>query len=181
MKSLLAAFMFLLPIYAFSGAKAAGAYAGSAGIADSSLYKVPELIGSVNGYITEADFSVKGMQGVVSYRSDMRPDNYYTVYQVSGISVKPGEILETKIKSSGTEGQRVFLYADWNGDGHFESEYSAVKGKKAANFCKPVEVPAGAVPGKARLRVRLSDDKLNGSDYRVISGSVYDFIIDINE
>lgn len=133
---------------------------------------------SGNMYLTGLSVTGKDVLKELHYTSSTRPASYYTLYTMEKATVSIGcpFNLEMQLEGAATDGE-VFVYADWNADGMFETatQYDARQQQDAV-----IEVPQTARPGKTRLRIRLTQNGLSGAEDDVW-GSTYDFILNVTE
>lgn len=107
------------------------------------------------------------------------PASWYTLYTSDKASLARGTAFDlmVQLNSAPITGQAVYVYADWNRDGVFETmEQLAIKTKMTATL----QVPEEAVPGKTRLRVRLTSNGLTDAEDEVV-GQILDFVVEVVE
>jgi hypothetical protein len=103
----------------------------------------------------------------ISYTNAAYPANGYGFYTADSIVVKKDTTFTLNITNSpNTNWAWVIVYADWNGNGSFtdsgELLFTAGNAKQdnsstVLNISRVISVPAAAVTGKVRLRVRFYD------------------------
>lgn len=107
------------------------------------------------------------------------PASWYTLYTSDKASLARGTAFDlmVQLNSAPITGQAVYVYADWNRDGVFETmEQLPIKTKMTATL----QVPEEAVPGKTRLRVRLTSNGLTDAEDEVV-GQILDFVVEVVE
>ncbi len=107
------------------------------------------------------------------------PTSWYTLYTSDKASLARGTAFDlmVQLNSAPITGQAVYVYADWNRDGVFETmEQLPIKTKMTATL----QVPEEAVAGKTRLRVRLTSNGLTDAEDEVV-GQILDFVVEVVE
>lgn len=108
-----------------------------------------------------------------------KPSNWYTIYTQDKANVCIGKTFEVRLElnSAPADGQTAFLYFDWNRDGIFETSLPLTIEQ---TMTVSVDVPADATIGKSRMRFRLTENGMEGSEDEVI-GQTVDFVLNITE
>lgn len=107
-----------------------------------------------------------------------RPASWYTLYTACPALLVPGATAELSFTLAGGEiptGMQVWAYFDWNRDGLFDT---AVPLDVAGTMTARVEVPATAVAGRGRMRLRLTENGMSGADDEVL-GQTVDFTLEV--
>ncbi|WP_423738114.1 GEVED domain-containing protein [Chitinophaga caseinilytica] len=116
-------------------------------------------------YITS--LSSTGATHNITFSNSAYPAGGYGFYTADSITSAPGGSFTLNMtNSTNTKWARVNVYADWNGNGSFsdagELLFSVGNARQdnsatVLNVSRTVNVPATAVPGATRLRVRFYD------------------------
>lgn len=140
----------------------------------TQIYSLP--CGALDkAYITKLDIKGEQVLKELNYASKTKPTNYYNLYTVEKATVSAGQAFTLTATLNGMDADtKAFVYFDWNRDGLFET----VKTYTEATINDEISVPADAKVGKARMRVRLTNNNLVDAEDDVI-GSLYDFIVNI--
>lgn len=114
----------------------------------------------------------KAVTHKLQYSALSQPSNYYTFVRKDTAEVVLGSdfVLSyeaTKMNKDFT----ITAYFDWDGDGIFEDKQDFLN---ETNGKATIHVPSTAKTGKHRMRLRLTDNGLEGADEDV-HGMVYDF------
>lgn len=107
------------------------------------------------------------------------PTSWYTLYTSDKASVARASTFDlmVQLNAAPQSGQEVYVYADWNRDGVFETmEQLTIKTRMTTTLC----VPEDAVLGKTRLRVRLTDNGLTDAEDEA-TGQILDLIVEVVE
>lgn len=106
-----------------------------------------------------------------------RPESWYTLYTLDKAGAAPGQQLDIdmQLNQLPPEGTEVYLYADWNRDGVFETQQTVTPGQ---HMTARLQVPADAATGSTRLRLRLTENGMAGADDEVI-GQIFDCILNL--
>lgn len=115
----------------------------------------------------------------VDVPSAPKPSSWYTLYTSDKATVSQGSafVLELELSEEPTDGQSVHVYFDWNRDGVFETSQLLPASR---NTRETFRVPATAVVGKSRMRIRVTENGMAGADDEV-AGQIVDFIVDVCE
>lgn len=143
--------------------------ARSAFAMNNQLYKMPcGTTGEV--YIRKAtigsEFNYpmgKYQNKKIVYSSASVPTNKYVILSRDMADVTPAQESALTLTLNRAPGNyKVYAYFDWNRDGHFETtqELEFVEKEVATTF----NVPADAVSGKTRARIRVTDNGLSEAD-----------------
>lgn len=140
----------------------------------TQIYSLP--CGALDkAYITKLDIKGEQVLKELNYAPKTKPTNYYNLYTVEKATVSAGQAFTLTATLTGMDADtKAFVYFDWNRDGLFET----VKTYTEASISDEIAVPADAKVGKARMRVRLTNNNLVDAEDDVV-GSLYDFIINI--
>lgn len=116
-------------------------------------------------YITSLTSTSAGHN--ISYSNSAYPANGYGYYTADSIAAAQGNSFTLNMtNSNNTKWSRVNVYADWNGNGSFtdagETLFTAGNASQdnsatVLNISRTVSVPASAVTGNTRIRVRFYD------------------------
>lgn len=88
--------------------------------------------------------------------------------------MEPGKAFKLEYDAAGIdEHHAVSVYFDWNADGVFETRHDFYA---EAAGTQEFTVPADTKPGKIRMRMRLTDNGLEGAEEDV-HGQTYDFMM----
>lgn len=107
------------------------------------------------------------------------PSSWYTLYTSDKAALACGQAFDfvVQLNAAPLVGQEAFVYADWNRDGIFETmEQLTIKTKMTTTLT----VPEDAVPGKTRLRVRLTNNGLTDAEDEV-TGQILDLVVEVVE
>ena len=123
-----------------------------------------------NTYLTAATI---GGVDPIAYTASAKPDNFYVPYSKDHGAVMPGSTFEVNITLSSADDAdlKANAYFDWNADGEFETTEAITLDGTAGTAT--VTVPADAVSGDTRMRIRLNSNGLDRADDDV-EGFVYD-------
>lgn len=125
-----------------------------------------------NVYLKELNITHANMP--LSYSASSQPSNYYNMVRSDSATVIQGSTLCLSYESSALSAdQTVTAYFDWDKDGIFEEKHEFLN---AASGTAEIAVPESAVCGRSRMRIRITDNGLEGADDDV-NGIVYDFQI----
>lgn len=117
--------------------------------------------------------------GSLGAASAARPGSWHTLYTDCPARLRPGAGAEAAFTLSAgalPSGLQAWLYFDWDRDGLFEETLPLEPGRRmTARFA----VPADAVPGSSRMRLRLTENGLEGADDEVV-GQIVDFAIEVS-
>lgn len=129
------------------------------------------------GYLTKLDIAGEQVLKELNYAATAKPSDYYNLYTVEKATVARGENFKlTATVANMDENVTAYVYFDWNRDGLFETAYTYDKNQIEAE----IAVPADAVLGKSRMRVRITNNGLSDAEDDAV-GSIYDFIVNIAE
>lgn len=107
------------------------------------------------------------------------PTSWYKLNVLDQAVLRKGRACELTLKLSKDPvgGESVFVYFDWNRDGVFETAYTLTA---ARTMTQDISVPADAVAGPSRMRVRLTYNGLADAEDDV-QGQCIDFAMQITE
>ena len=129
-----------------------------------------------DGYIASLSLTGEQVLRELHYEA-ARPNSYYTLYTVQKATVARGESFNLAAQLTGMgEGTVAYVYFDWNRDGLFETTLTY----DADKIADEIEVPADAVVGKSRMRIRITNNALADAEDDAV-GSIYDFIVNVAE
>lgn len=129
-----------------------------------------------DGYIASLSLTGEQVLRELHYEA-ARPNSYYTLYTVQKATVARGESFNLAAQLTGIgEGTVAYVYFDWNRDGLFETTQTY----DADKIADEIEVPADAVVGKSRMRIRITNNALADAEDDAV-GSIYDFIVNVAE
>lgn len=129
------------------------------------------------GYLTKLDIAGEQVLKELNYTASAKPGDYYNLYTVEKATVARGEKFNLAATVANMdENVTAYVYFDWNRDGLFETAYSYKDGQ----ITDEISVPADAVLGKSRMRVRITNNGLSDAEDDAV-GSIYDFIVNIAE
>lgn len=146
---------------------------------NNQIYELPCGV-LTDRYLTrfsiEGEGTVTPMQYPLNGTEAARPSYWYTLYTHSQAKVKPsGEInVNFSFNQALLDAHEVFIYADWNRDGVFETTYTALPSQGHHTLI----VPTNAQLGKSRLRLRLTENGMKGAEEDV-TGHTFDCIIHV--
>lgn len=113
-----------------------------------------------------------GLVSPMSYTATAAPSDYWMPCRNDSITVVRGKAFELSYEAEGIDDNHaVTAYMDWDGDGLFEARHDFFA---TAQGSAEIIVPDTAKVGKVRLRIRLTDNGLDGADDDV-TGTIYDF------
>lgn len=107
------------------------------------------------------------------------PTSWYRLNVLDQAVLRRGRSCELtlKLNKAPIGGEAVYAYFDWNRDGVFETAYSL---GAAREMTQEINVPADAVPGPGRMRVRLTYNGLADAEDDV-QGQCIDFALQVTE
>lgn len=118
------------------------------------------------------DGDVNAVSKKMQYTSTSQPNNYYTFVRNETAEVVLGKDFTLSYESTNmNKDMTASAYFDWNGDGIFEDSQDFLN---EANGKAVIHVPDTAKTGKHRMRLRITDNGLEGADDEV-HGMIYDF------
>lgn len=125
-----------------------------------------------------SSLSITGAQDNVSnslhYTATAQPSSYYALVRTDSAEVAKDKTFVLNYEASGlTSDYTVTAYFDWDKDGVFEEQHDFLN---AVSGSAEIAVPANAAEGKSRMRIRITDNGLEGADDDV-NGMTYDFQI----
>ena len=106
-----------------------------------------------------------------------KPSGWYVLYTQDKAAVWGNFRMHVTMSGAPAAGEQIFVYADWNRDGVFET-MQEVEPARIMDF--DVVVPENAQPGPTRLRVRYTDNGLAGAEDEV-TGYIYDIVVEVVE
>ncbi len=154
----------------------------------AQIYDVPCGVLTNSMYIASASlagdaathrltYPIRTQSGVVksSTAQVVAPTTWYKLNVIDQAVLRKGRSCELTLKLSKnpTGGERVFVYFDWNRDGVFETSYSLTPDR---TMIEEISVPADAVVGASRMRVRLTYNDMADADDEV-QGQCIDFAL----
>lgn len=142
------------------------------------IYQLP--CGVAGGsYISSASISGEDVLKTMSYTSSSAPSSWYLLFVDDKAQVARGKdfTLDLSLSETPDEATDVFVYFDWNRDGEFETVYKIAKLK---DMQQVVTVPADALTGKTRMRIRITTNSLSDAEADV-AGQTVDYIINVDE
>ena len=111
---------------------------------------------------------------VIELQRSMQTGRPIDVQKYDAMKVKHQLDIDMQLNQLPPEGTEVYLYADWNRDGVFESATELTG--NAREFTATINVPADAKTGQSRMRFRLTDNGLTGAEDDV-NGQTWDLVI----
>lgn len=137
------------------------------------IYSLP--CGSTGtAYLKACHVTGEGVTDELHYAAKQKPADYFVLVRKDSIGVEPGKTFKLEYDAAGIdEHHAVSVYFDWNADGVFETQHDFYA--EAAGAQK-FTVPAETKTGKIRMRVRLTDNELEGAEEDV-HGQIYDFMM----
>lgn len=155
----------------------------------AQIYEMPcGAVGSL--YVTSAKVSGEGAIETMTYplpkvagatvtpQTAARPSDWFTLWTQDKATVVAGKTfdLQLTLSAAPADGDEVYAYFDWNRDGVFEeARQLSVAGQSAT---EQVSVPAEAVAGKSRFRIRVTSNGLADAEDEV-AGQILDFVLHI--
>ena len=156
------------------------------------LYDLPcGVLGEI--YVTKLEISGSGIikplayplgivnhEGTAINRQTAKPTSWYTLFTKDQATVARGRDLTIKLTCNilPPEEYAAFAYFDWNADGEFESTVPLEL--KQNCLIATSEIPTDAKLGKSRMRIRITDNGLEGATDDV-EGQIIDYIINTEE
>lgn len=123
-------------------------------------------------WLKACDATGEGLVRPMSYTAAAAPSDYWMPCRNDSIVAVRGKAFELSYDAAGIDDSHaVTAYMDWDGDGLFEVRHDFFA---TARGSAEITVPDTAKLGKVRLRIRLTDNGLEGADDDV-TGTVYDF------
>ena len=128
-----------------------------------------------NTYLTAATI---GGVDPIAYTAAAKPGSFHVPFSKDRGAVVRGSEFEVSITLNSTEDAdlKANAYFDWNADGEFEATEPITLNGTAGTAT--VTVPAEAVSGDTRMRIRLNSNGLDRADDDV-EGFVYDFNLSV--
>ena len=127
-----------------------------------------------NAYLTSLTIagSVNDVPQKLNYVATAQPSSYYLLQRKDTATVTAGGTFTLSYEAQNVgKDYTVTAYFDWDGDGIFESQHDFMN---AASGQTEISVPAITQSRKTRLRLRITDNALEGADDDV-HGQTYDF------
>lgn len=110
----------------------------------------------------------------MNYTATSQPSSYYCMVRNDSVSVVKNGSFTLSYETSGmTSDYTVTAYFDWDRDGIFESKHEFMN---AQTGTAEINVPKTAATGRSRMRVRITENGMDGAEDDV-AGMVYDFFV----
>ncbi|MEG1728370.1 MAG: GEVED domain-containing protein [Bacteroidaceae bacterium] len=145
---------------------------------NAQIYELPcGILGT--RYISKASIVGETVLKTLTYATTTLPSGWYTLFVDDKATVSRGTSfkLSLSLNLPPVEGSTLLVYFDWNRDGLFETQYSLTAMK---DIDQTISVPANAILGKTRMRVRLTSNGLLDAEDDV-KGQTIDFILNTSE
>lgn len=113
--------------------------------------------------------------GKVTQNTVTKPSSWYTIFSADQASVWADFNLHITLSAAPAAGEEVFVYCDWNRDGIFETMQQV---ETARTMDIVVPLPADAKEGSTRMRIRYTDNGLQGAEDEV-TGQIFDFVVNV--
>lgn len=114
----------------------------------------------------------------MNYTASSQPSAYYYMVRSDSAFATKGGTLKLSYETSGmTTDYTVTAYFDWDRDGIFESKHEFMNN---ASGTTEISVPKDAVTGRSRMRIRITENGMNGAEEDVM-GMVYDNFMFVSE
>ena len=127
-----------------------------------------------NAYLTSLTIagSVNDVPQKLNYVATAQPSSYYLLQRKDTATVTAGGTFTLSYEAQNVgKDYTVTAYFDWDGDGIFESQHDFMN---ATSGRTEISVPTITQSRKTRLRLRITDNALEGADDDV-HGQTYDF------
>ncbi len=125
-------------------------------------------------WLRQVAMTGKGVTRPLNYQATTAPTDYWMPVRKDSLCIVRDTTFHLAYEASGGDAlHAVTAYFDWDGDGVFETSHSF--GAEATGEAD-IRVPDTAKVGKVRLRLRLTDNELEGADDEV-HGTIYDFMV----
>lgn len=106
------------------------------------------------------------------YTATTKPSDYWMPVRRDPLVMKPDSKFTLSYEAAGMdENHAVTAYFDWDGDGIFEARHDFFTAPSGNAL---IDVPVHTKVGKIRMRLRLTDNGLEGAEDDV-TGTIYDF------
>lgn len=118
--------------------------------------------------------------GTIRQPEAQKPSAGHTLFTLSQATLLAGRECELAVTfcEAPHDGTAAYAYFDWDRNGFFEAAHRLeVEGNRAV---LSFTVPAGAAPGKTRLRLRLTQDGSTEADESVV-GQAIDFVLHVTD
>jgi hypothetical protein len=158
---------------------------------ENPLYVIPCATANYSLYLTTAITVGDAVDAPLRYFTVSPPPGAYVNYSRTATIASRGRAMELNImtgKSSTISTAYVYLFADWNRDGSFESSLgkhtiTGINSSETPGVSASIEIPETARLGKTRIRAILTT--LNATSINpnasVSSGYIHDFVLFIEE
>lgn len=114
----------------------------------------------------------------MNYTASSQPSAYYYMVRSDSAFATKGGTLKLSYETKGmTTDYTVTAYFDWDRDGIFESKHEFMNNVSGAT---EISVPKDAVTGRSRMRIRITENGMDGAEEDVM-GMVYDNFMFVSE
>lgn len=114
----------------------------------------------------------------MNYTASSQPSAYYYMVRSDSAFATKGGTLKLSYETKGmTTNYTVTAYFDWDRDGIFESKHEFMNN---AFGTTEISVPKDAVTGRSRMRIRITENGMDGAEEDVM-GMVYDNFMFVSE
>lgn len=114
----------------------------------------------------------------MNYTATSQPSSYYCMVRNDSVSVVKNETFSLSYETSGMNSDyTVTVYFDWDRDGVFETKHEFMNAQAGT---AEITVPQNAVTGRSRMRMRITENGMDGAEEDV-AGMVYDFFVYTSE
>lgn len=114
----------------------------------------------------------------MNYTASTQPSAYYYMVRSDSAFATKGGTLKLSYETRGmTTDYTVTAYFDWDRDGIFESKHEFMNN---ASGTTEISVPKDAVTGRSRMRIRITENGMDGAEEDVM-GMVYDNFMFVSE
>lgn len=114
----------------------------------------------------------------MNYTASSQPSAYYYMVRSDSAFATKGGTLKLSYETKGmTTDYTVTAYFDWDRDGIFESKHEFMNNPSGTT---EISVPKDAVTGRSRMRIRITENGMDGAEEDVM-GMVYDNFMFVSE
>lgn len=154
-------------------------------------YSVPCATANFNLFATAAFSTGEAIDSPLSYFTTAAPPTGYFNYSRTAFVAGKGQSMDLVLmtnKNSAITLAYVYLFADWNRDGVFETDLgkhpiTTVSTSETPGIKIPVSIPETAATGKTRIRAFLTTGNATtmNPNASLSSGYIHDFVVFISE
>lgn len=154
-------------------------------------YTVPCATANFNLFATAAFTAGEAIDAPLSYFTTVAPSTGYSNFSHTAFIAGKGQSMNLIVmtnKNTAIQSAYVYLFADWDRDGTFETDLGkhtldGVASSENPGIKIPVSIPENAATGKSRIRAYLTTGNVSPANPNssLASGYIHDFVIFISE